>query len=395
MTFTEKKSKILDALIERNGLQYVIDVAASVFDNPVFVHDISSKLLAYSSRKQDQDVWDILLPNRQLDFEKSVVVEKEGIYSKIFSSDEPVVGVVDFYGKRFLGARIRDKSNIIGVITIVEEQPFSEDDYQLIIILCKAALFEMLYWGNTGMQAVRYYGLFRDLLMNSVTKMEMEERLKELKLVIPEKMRLISIQCPSMISIALLMHVRKAFETAVPDSFSIVYKGEVLMLVNSKRCNQVMYKSLCNVFNYFELNFGISGEFLSLWDLSKAYIQSTEAIFIHKKLKLNHVICKYDDIRIYAFLKGASETHDIYELCDPLINQLLVYDKENGTDMLETVEAYLRCGKNVQEAALGANVHKNTMYYRIQKLEELFDISFDDEDLCFALQLSFRLLKLI
>ena len=63
--------------------------------------------------------------------------------------------------------------------------------------------------------------------------------------------------------------------------------------------------------------------------------------------------------------------------------------------MLETVEAYLRCGKNVQEAALGANVHKNTMYYRIQKLEELFDISFDDEDLCFALQLSFRLLKLI
>ena len=44
-----KKTRILNALIERNGLRYLVNIASEVFDNPVFVFDLSYKILAQSN----------------------------------------------------------------------------------------------------------------------------------------------------------------------------------------------------------------------------------------------------------------------------------------------------------------------------------------------------------
>lgn len=37
MEFPEKKAIILNALIERRGLQHIVNVASEVMDNPIFV----------------------------------------------------------------------------------------------------------------------------------------------------------------------------------------------------------------------------------------------------------------------------------------------------------------------------------------------------------------------
>lgn len=45
-------------------------------------------------------------------------------------------------------------------------------------------------------------------------------------------------------------------------------------------------------------------------------------------------------------------------------------DQQNGTELLKTVRAYLRCGGNMKAAADLLCVHKNTVFYRIGKLRE-------------------------
>ena len=61
MDFPEKQAIILNALIERRGLQHIVNVASEVMGNPVFVYDISWRILARSnSRAEDEKTWALL-----------------------------------------------------------------------------------------------------------------------------------------------------------------------------------------------------------------------------------------------------------------------------------------------------------------------------------------------
>ncbi|ACL19887.1 hypothetical protein [Desulfitobacterium hafniense] len=79
MEFPEKKAIILNALIERHGLQHIVNVASEVMGNPVFVYDISWKILARSnSRAEDEETWAVLFPDGHLVFDDLMKVEKAG-----------------------------------------------------------------------------------------------------------------------------------------------------------------------------------------------------------------------------------------------------------------------------------------------------------------------------
>lgn len=41
------------------------------------------------------------------------------------------------------------------------------------------------------------------------------------------------------------------------------------------------------------------------------------------------------------------------------------------------------------------NIHKNTLRYRLERAEELFDIDLTDENTCFNLQFSLRMYRMI
>lgn len=71
------------------------------------------------------------------------------------------------------------------------------------------------------------------------------------------------------------------------------------------------------------------------------------------------------------------------------------YDRQHHTEYLKDLELYLACGKNINKAAQKACVHKNSMYYRISKMEEKFSFSLTDEETCFSLQLSLKILQLL
>jgi DNA-binding PucR family transcriptional regulator len=53
------------------------------------------------------------------------------------------------------------------------------------------------------------------------------------------------------------------------------------------------------------------------------------------------------------------------------IGPVIDYDKEHGTQLLETLRAYMECNGNVQEVAGLLHVHKHTVRYRLRRITEL------------------------
>ncbi len=58
-------------------------------------------------------------------------------------------------------------------------------------------------------------------------------------------------------------------------------------------------------------------------------------------------------------------------LVDHVLGELLAYDSAHGTAYLETVRAFVRADGSWQQAAAVVHVHKQTLGYRLRKVEEL------------------------
>lgn len=392
MKFEEKKAKILDALIDHSGIQHIINVASEVLNNPVFVCDMSCKLLAHSNLGHEDDtMWQELFPNEQMEYQRLIEVEKAGVYKKMLTDDKPVYGQFGFYPCRFLGARIREKQKVVGLVTIIERNHISQEDEELLIVVCKIMLFEMLYRGRIAMQAVPYFGLFLDLLEHSITKVEMNERIKDLRLSLPAFQKLLYISYESQEPMMSHYYIRECLEMLHCVGYSIIYKNHIIILINSAECNDSNLAAIRTCFADVPIKIGISRQFNDLWYFAQAYNQASEAIKLNSKLGIDTTTCYYDTIYLYHFLKTASKECDLRMFCNPHIEQLAQYDAENNTDFNKTVETFLDCGRNIQRAAKKLFLHKNTLYYRIRKIEEVFGINLEDENVCFALQFSYRL----
>jgi DNA-binding PucR family transcriptional regulator len=72
---------------------------------------------------------------------------------------------------------------------------------------------------------------------------------------------------------------------------------------------------------------------------------------------------------LFALSQEGPETFRDFE--ESVIGPVIYYDKEHGTQLLETLRAYMECDGNVQEVAGLLHVHKHTVRYRLRRITEL------------------------
>ncbi|WP_168188637.1 PucR family transcriptional regulator [Thermoflavimicrobium daqui] len=71
------------------------------------------------------------------------------------------------------------------------------------------------------------------------------------------------------------------------------------------------------------------------------------------------------------------------------------YDYEKGTDLLHTLDVYLATGKRIGEAAHQLYVHRNTLKFRIARIEELLGMDLQDPKVVFRLQLGLHITRIL
>lgn len=391
-----KKDIILNALIERKGLQYLTDMVSETMNNPFFVYDISGKILSLSQDTQSCEVWKELLPEGYLDSENMRIAEQAGLIEKIMSGDTPVLGVVPYSPFRLLGCRIRDKDGAIGIATIVEKNPLQEADPELLVIVCKAILFEMLYRERTAMQNIPYFNLFKDIIEDTAAKNEIKERCQVLHLKFPRTMRLLGIKFSDVHRNSLSLNfLRETLLTVMPPCYCIIYDESLILILADKYLNKSLLDTVRKTFPNDEIRIGVSRIFTGILNMKGAFEEMKAIQSVYQKLNLEKPLTYYEDVLLYHFMEIASKETDLKMFCSPILYQLARYDEENKTLFGQSIEAYLEASRNMQRAAQKLHIHKNTLYYRLKRAEELFDLDLNDENLCFTLQFSFRMQRMI
>ena len=86
-------------------------------------------------------------------------------------------------------------------------------------------------------------------------------------------------------------------------------------------------------------------------------------------------VCTVAQLRTPLLLKNLEERRD---LIAKEIQELSAYDKEKDTQYCETLYHYLTCCRSLKKTCDALFTHRNTVLYRIRRIQDDFHIPLDD-----------------
>lgn len=81
---------------------------------------------------------------------------------------------------------------------------------------------------------------------------------------------------------------------------------------------------------------------------------------------------------IYKYMFRGNDQREILEYCNNKLSKLEEYDHANGTFLQETLLTYYMNGFNSAKTADALFIHRNSLNYRLKKIEELLELEIGD-----------------
>lgn len=121
---------------------------------------------------------------------------------------------------------------------------------------------------------------------------------------------------------------------------------------------------------------GIGNEYRSLLKMRQSYAEAAEVIKIKRQF-CEPIAYFYQDLGIYRLLPFIYEQYKRQRYKNEQLMKIQKYDRENQTQLLETLKQYLKNDCKIKETAECLYVHPNTLHYRIKRIQAIANIDFD------------------
>lgn len=154
--------------------------------------------------------------------------------------------------------------------------------------------------------------------------------------------------------------------------------------INSERKNYAVQtishleKSLSSKWSNFRFKIGIGKWYQDTINLNKSYQEAKLALqFGQNWFENNKNIFHINNLGIFRLL-----IHIQYELlldfCQEYLSALIEGDRENGTEYIKTLQAYIQHQGKISEVSETLYVHPNTLRNRLKKIEDITGLQLQD-----------------
>ena len=170
-------------------------------------------------------------------------------------------------------------------------------------------------------------------------------------------------------------HLKEELEAQIPDSHPFLYKGDVLLFLHREGDGDIFSE----LAEEFQLKILISAPIDDLFTLPQLYRTAREALELMKDARFHgEAVCSAQQLRTPLLLKNLEGRGD---LVSPELRRLAVHDREKGTQYCETLYHYLTCCHSLKQTSDALYTHRNTVLYRIRRLQEDFLIPLEEPSL--------------
>jgi purine catabolism regulator len=111
-------------------------------------------------------------------------------------------------------------------------------------------------------------------------------------------------------------------------------------------------------------------------------------------LGLGSQIVEFNSLGVYQLLCELEDIPSVQSFAAQVIGPLVTYDKDHRGSLVQTLEAYFNHHGNISQTAESLFVHRNTLLYRMDRIQELTLQDLNNADMRLALHLSLKLWQL-
>ena len=167
-------------------------------------------------------------------------------------------------------------------------------------------------------------------------------------------------------------HLKEELEAQIPDSHPFLYKGDVFLFLHREGDGGIFSE----LAEEFQLKILISAPIDDLFILPQLYRTAREALELMKDARFHgESVCSAQQLRTPLLLKNLEGRGD---LVSSELRRLAVHDREKGTQYCETLYHYLTCCHSLIKTSNALYTHRNTVLYRIRRLQEDFAIPLEE-----------------
>lgn len=139
---------------------------------------------------------------------------------------------------------------------------------------------------------------------------------------------------------------------------------------------------------------GMSGPAITLEDWPRVYREALQAMDVGKRLKLGRQIVEFNSLGVYQLLSELENIKVVEDFSNQIIAPLAKYDDDHNGSLVQTLEAYFSHHGNISRTAESLFVHRNTLLYRMDRIQELTGQDLNNANMRLALHLSLKLFQL-
>jgi purine catabolism regulator len=101
------------------------------------------------------------------------------------------------------------------------------------------------------------------------------------------------------------------------------------------------------------------------------------------------------DLGVYQLILSLNEREKLLTFCQTTLGSLLDYDKRQQADLIKTLEAFFACHGNLSQTAELLIVHRNTLLYRMNRINEIAQIDLNRPEIRLAFHLALTIRRLL
>jgi PucR family transcriptional regulator, purine catabolism regulatory protein len=114
----------------------------------------------------------------------------------------------------------------------------------------------------------------------------------------------------------------------------------------------------------------------NLLELRLSYWEAIDAVTIGRIAFGKDRVISHNDLGIFLLLPSLRDNPNIGMLFSSWLGKIIDYDRTKGTDLLKSLEVYLDTNGDVNATTAKLYIHRNTLRYRLEKLNELTEGKF-------------------
>lgn len=161
-----------------------------------------------------------------------------------------------------------------------------------------------------------------------------------------------------------------------------------------KQFFQTVYEVISEENPGYPFHLGVGEPRAGLIHVHHSFVEAQEAVRISINMGRIPGVYFYEDCLVYKLLDTVAATDLAREFCRMTVEPLAAFDRENNTNMLETLEQYFACNCNVSQTAKKLYVHRNTLIYRIDKIKDILNRELKDSEELLCLQIGLKIRQL-